>query len=158
MQWLELRIPPLALIVAVVVGMIGTTHGLPPLRFALPGAAAMAVVGAIIGASLAILGVYEFRRAKTTVNPVRPGNASRVVTSGVYRLSRNPMYIGVLLLLLALAAYQSHALSFAWVAGFVVYLNRFQIGPEERVLESMFGDEYRAYTGAVRRELGGRRS
>jgi protein-S-isoprenylcysteine O-methyltransferase Ste14 len=151
MKWLELRIPPLALTVAVVVGMVGTTHWLPRLRFALPGAAAMAIVVAIIGASLAILGVYEFRQAKTTINPVCPGNASRVVTSGVYRLSRNPMYLGISLLLLALAAHQSHALSFAWVGGFVTYLNRFQIGPEERVLESMFGDEYRAYTRAVRR-------
>ena len=151
MKWLELRIPPLALTVAVVVGMVGTTDWLPRLRFALPGAAAMAIVVAIIGASLAILGVYEFRRAKTTVNPVHPGNASRVVTSGMYRLSRNPMYLGIALLLLALAAYQSHALSFAWVAGFVAYMNRFQIGPEERVLESMFGDEYRAYTRSVRR-------
>jgi protein-S-isoprenylcysteine O-methyltransferase Ste14 len=153
MKWLELRIPPLALTAAVAVGMVGTAHGLPWLRFALPAAAAavIAIVVAIIGASLAILGVYEFRRAHTTVNPVRPGNASRVVTSGVYRLSRNPMYLGIWLLLLALAAYQSHALSFAWVAVFAAYMNRFQIGPEERVLESMFGDEYRAYSRAVRR-------
>jgi protein-S-isoprenylcysteine O-methyltransferase Ste14 len=153
MKWLELRIPPLALTVAVALGMIATTHWLPLLRFALPGSAVVAIVVAIIGASLAILGVYEFRQAKTTVNPVRPGNVRRIVTSGVYRFSRNPMYLGILLLLLALAAYQSHALSFAWVAGFAAYMNRFQIGPEERVLNSMFGDEYRAYTRAVRRWL-----
>ena len=70
---------------------------------------------------------------------------------GPYTMVRNPMYLGMALLLLALALHQSHALSFAWVAGYVAYLNRFQIRPEERALETLFGDEYRAYARAVRR-------
>ncbi len=153
MKWLELRIPPLALTVAVVAAMVGTAHWLPGLRFAWSGSTAVASVVAVVGALLVILGVYEFRHARTTVNPLTPDNASRVVTSGVYRLSRNPMYLGMALLLLALALHQSDAFSFAWVAGYVAYLNRFQIRPEERELKTLFGDEYRAYTRAVRRWL-----
>jgi protein-S-isoprenylcysteine O-methyltransferase Ste14 len=151
MKWLELRIPPLALTVAVVAAMFGTAHCLPDLRVEWSGSTAAGTVVAVVGAMLAILGVHEFRRASTTVNPLTPDNASRVVKGGVYRLSRNPMYLGMALLLLALALHQSHALSFAWVAGYVAYLNRFQIRPEERALETLFGDEYRAYARAVRR-------
>ena len=151
MKWLELRIPPLALTVAVGAAMIGTAHWLPNLRITWIGSPAAAIVFAVVGALLAILGVHEFRCAKTTVNPHRPDKASRVVKSGVYRVSRNPMYLGTSLLLLALGLHQSHALSFAWVAGYVAYLNRFQIRPEERALESLFGNEYRAYARAVRR-------
>jgi protein-S-isoprenylcysteine O-methyltransferase Ste14 len=151
MKWFELRIPPLALTVAVVAALVGTAHWLPDWRAAWPGSTAAATVVAVVGALLAILGVYEFRRASTTVNPLTPDNASRVVKSGVFRCSRNPMYLGMALLLLALALNQSHALSFAWVAGYVAYLNRFQIRPEERALEARFGDEFRAYAKAVRR-------
>lgn len=151
MKWLELRIPPLALTVAVVVGMLVTSRWLPGLQVAGPGSTAAVTVVAVAGALLAILGVHEFRRARTTVNPLTPDNASRVVSSGVFRFSRNPMYLGMSLLLLALALYQSQALSFVWVAGYVAYLDRFQIRPEERALEAHFGDEYRAYVAAVRR-------
>jgi protein-S-isoprenylcysteine O-methyltransferase Ste14 len=151
MKWLELRIPPLAVTVAVVAAMVVTVHWLPDLGAAWPSSTAVAAVIAVVGALLAILGVYEFRRARTTVNPLTPDNASRVVKSGVFRCSRNPMYLGMALLLLALALYQSHVLSFAWVAVYVIYLNRFQILPEERALEARFGDEYRAYAKAVRR-------
>lgn len=151
MKWFELRIPPLALTVAVVAAMVGTAHWLPDWWASWPGSMAVAAVVGVVGALLAILGVYEFRRARTTVNPLTPDNASRVVKGGVFRYSRNPMYLGMALLLLALALHQSHALSFAWVAGYVAYLNRFQILPEERALEARFGYEYRAYAKAVRR-------
>jgi protein-S-isoprenylcysteine O-methyltransferase Ste14 len=151
MKWFELRIPPLAVTAAVVAAMVVTVPWLPALGAVWPGSTAVAAVVAVVGALLAILGVYEFRRARTTVNPLTPDNASRVVKSGVFRYSRNPMYLGMALLLLALALYQSHVLSFAWVAGYVTYLNRFQILPEERALEARFGDEYRAYARAVRR-------
>lgn len=150
-KWFELRIPPLALTVAVVAAMVGTAHWLPDWRASWPGSTAAAAVVGVVGVLLAVLGVYEFRRARTTVNPLTPDNASRVVKSGVFRFSRNPMYLGMALLLLALALHQSHALSFVWVAGYVVYLNHFQILPEERALEARFGDEYRAYAKAVRR-------
>jgi protein-S-isoprenylcysteine O-methyltransferase Ste14 len=151
MKCLELRVPPLALTVAVAAAMLATAHGLPMLRVAWPGSAAAAIVCAVVGAALASLAVVEFRCARTTVNPLMPDSASRVVKRGVFRISRNPMYLGMSLLLLALALYQSHALSFAWVAGYVAYVSRFQIQPEERALEALFGNEYRAYARTVRR-------
>jgi protein-S-isoprenylcysteine O-methyltransferase Ste14 len=151
MKWLELSIPPLALTVVVLAAMVATAHWLPGLQVAGRGSTAAATFVAGVGALLVILGVHEFRRARTTVNPLTPNSASRVVMSGVFRFCRNPMYLGMSLLLLALALYQSHALSFVWVSGYVAYLDRFQIRPEERVLEAQFGDEYRAYARVVRR-------
>jgi protein-S-isoprenylcysteine O-methyltransferase Ste14 len=98
--------------------------------------------------------VTSFRRAQTTVDPTRPAKASALVVGGVYRLSRNPMYLGFLLLLLAWGVYLSHLPSLLLAPlAFVLYLNRFQITPEERALESLFGDEYRAYKREVRRWL-----
>lgn len=151
MNWLELRIPPVALALIGALGMTACAQWLPAWRLTLTGSTAVATALALVGALVVLLGVYEFRRSRTTVNPVRPGNATCVVSHGIYRVSRNPMYLGLALALLALAVYQAHALSPLWVAGFVVYMTRFQIRPEERALVSKFGAEYTSYIESVRR-------
>ena len=108
---------------------------------------------AVAGASLDLLGVVAFLRSKTTVNPLQPGKASALVTTGVYRMTRNPMYLGLLLLLTAWAIHLSVLWPFLGPVLFILYINRFQIVPEERVLRSLFGDEYAAYASRVRRWL-----
>ena len=82
-----------------------------------------------------------FRKAKTTVNPTKP-YASSLVTWGVYAISRNPMYLGGLTMLLGWAIFLSNPLAFLFLPVYVLYLNRFQIAPEERVLTSLFGGTY----------------
>lgn len=124
---------------------------LPRLGFSLPGRPYLAGGIALAGALLAVLGVVSFRRAKTTVNPMSPESSSSLVTSGVYRVTRNPMYLGFLLILLGWAAWLSNALAFALVPGFALYLDCFQIRPEERALDSLFGQEFGAYKARVRR-------
>jgi protein-S-isoprenylcysteine O-methyltransferase Ste14 len=79
--------------------------------------------------------------------------ASSLVSNSVYRFTRNPMYLGLLLTLLAWAAFLSNPLAVLWVPVFVLYINRFQITPDERVLSSLFGAEYAAYRNRVRRWL-----
>ena len=79
--------------------------------------------------------------------------ASNMVTSGIYRFSRNPMYLGFFLALAGWATYLSHLLAFALLPLFVLYINRFQILPEERALSDKFPQEYTAYKGSVRRWL-----
>lgn len=123
----------------------------PRSGFHLPGRPYVAAGFALAGALFALLGVVSFRRAKTTVNPMRPGSASSLVTSGVYRLTRNPMYLGFLLTLLGWAAWLSNAAAFAAVPGFVLYMDCFQIRPEERALRSRFDQEFNAYKARVRR-------
>ena len=111
--------------------------------------AALALV--VIGLSISISGIVSFRRAKTTINPSKPSAASSLVTSGVYRYTRNPMYLGLSVTLMGWAVFLSNPLALLAVPLFVLYVNRFQINPEERVLSSLFGAEYAAYKEKVRR-------
>ena len=101
--------------------------------------------------AFAIAGVIAFRRSRTTVNPLHPEQATALVTRGVYRLSRNPMYAGMLLLLLAWATRLSNTAALAGPLLFALYITRFQIIPEERALTALFGEKYAAYRAKVRR-------
>ena len=112
-------------------------------------AAALLLVG--IGFSAA--GILAFRRARTTVDPTRPQQASSLVTSGVYRLTRNPMYVGLSCVLAAWAVFLGSAWALLGPIAFMLYIGRFQIAPEERALEKLFGDEYTDYRSKVRRWL-----
>ncbi len=151
MSWLELRIPPLALLLGFVALALGLAHWLPQLHIAVPGLQTLAVALALAGTAVAVLGVIVFRRADTTVNPTQPESSRTLVTTGIYKYSRNPMYLGFAWLLLAVAIWLSHALALALVPAFVAYMNRFQIEPEERALKAKFGDEFVGYMQAVHR-------
>jgi len=108
---------------------------------------------ALAGALTCLAGVVSFRRAGTTVNPMKPDSASSLVVSGIYRFTRNPVYLGFLVMLLAWAAALSNVLALVWLPAFVLYVNRFQILPEERVLASRFAHDYAEYSSRVRRWL-----
>lgn len=150
---LELKVPPGVLVLLFAVAMRLSATLFPALAFALPGRGAVAAALFFAAAVVVAAGVIGFRRAGTTVNPMRPGAASRLVISGVYRRSRNPMYVAALLALAGWAAYLSHWLPLLFLPAFVAYLNRFQIAPEERALAARFGEEFAAYRGSVRRWL-----
>ena len=109
----------------------------------------------LIGAGLlfVLAGGISFRRARTTVNPLKPEAASALVTSGIYRYTRNPMYVGFALWLLAWGLYLASPLVLLGVLGFVLYMNRLQIAPEERALGRLFGADFAAYRQRVRRWL-----
>jgi len=96
-------------------------------------------------------GVAAFRSAGTTVNPLDPGRSTRLVVSGVYRYSRNPMYVALLLLLFAWGIRLSnpYAMLTAWL--FIPWMNRFQVIPEERAMLSLFGQDFVRYAQRVRR-------
>ena len=106
-----------------------------------------------IGVFFSVAGVLSFRQAQTTVNPLKPETASALVRSGIYQYSRNPMYVGFALFLLARACYLASPFALLGVLGFVLYMNRFQISPEERALTTLFGNEFQAYQAQVRRWL-----
>ena len=104
------------------------------------------------GVMIAMAGVYSFRSARTTVNPYRINASSELVTDGVYRHTRNPMYVGMLLCLLGWGVYLANA--FALLLApllFVPYTNRFQILPEERALKDAYGERFTEYCRRVRR-------
>jgi protein-S-isoprenylcysteine O-methyltransferase Ste14 len=151
MKFLELKIPPP--VVGLCIGFLMWL--MPPLAGTLdiPSGIRIAIALAllVVGQGIAIAGMVEFRRAKTTINPVKASSASSLVSGGIYRFTRNPMYLGMLLTLIGWTAYLSNPLALIFLPLFVLYINRFQIGPEERVLSSLFGAPYAAYMGKVRR-------
>ena len=104
-----------------------------------------------IGVILGILGVVQFSVSKTTVNSHKPENSSSVVKNGVYKYTRNPMYFGLLIVLIACAMYFGSGYSFLMILIFIWYMNTYQIKPEEEILIQLFGDEYKEYQQKVRR-------
>jgi len=148
---LELRVPPVALLVITAASMWLGAWSVPHLGFGLPGRPFLAGGLALIGSLVSVLGVVSFRRAHTTVNPMKPESASLLVVTGIYRVTRNPMYLGFLLLLLGWATWLSNALAFLPVPIYAVYMNAFQIRPEERALEALFGERFVTYKNEVRR-------
>ncbi|MEJ7931257.1 isoprenylcysteine carboxylmethyltransferase family protein [Ramlibacter sp. AN1015] len=153
MRALELKVPPVALVVLLAAAMAGLARVAPALTWQLPGAAGVAASLAVLGVAVAVAGVLAFRRAGTTVNPTRPEDSSAVVTTGVYRFSRNPMYLGMLLALVGWAVWLAHPLALLGPPVFVLWMNRFQIAPEERALASHFGLAYTRYCARVARWL-----
>lgn len=152
MNALQLRIPP-PVVTLLFAGAMWLTAQLELGRFSLTGQRWLAGVLFGVGLAVAASGIYAFRRARTTVSPTQPGRAARLVTGGVYRVTRNPMYLGMALLLVAWAVLLGSLPSLLLVPFFVLYLNRFQIAPEERVLLQKFGRAYREYQKRVRRWL-----
>lgn len=153
MQSLELKIPP------PVVGLLtaGAMWYLPTVTPTLdvPSATRIGstIVLALIGAAFDLAGLAAFLRSKTTINPMRPAKTSALVTAGVYRVTRNPMYVGMLLLLTAWAVFLAAPWALAGPLFFWGYISRFQIAPEERVLAAKFGEAWAAYQRRVRRWL-----
>lgn len=101
--------------------------------------------------ALDIIAFWEFRKFKTTVNPINPDKASLIVASGIFSKTRNPMYLGMILLLSGWAILNTSLLGFLLVFGFWAFITRFQIIPEERALSAKFGQGYLDYLSKVRR-------
>jgi protein-S-isoprenylcysteine O-methyltransferase Ste14 len=149
----ELKIPPVAVVLLLGTAMWAAARFAPALRFDLPAARIVAAGLAAVGTIVAALGVASFRRARTTVNPLRPDAAASLVITGIYRRTRNPMYLGMLLVLLGwgLSLHSIPALVIS--AAFVPLMNRLQIIPEERALAARFGHAFTDYQAKVRRWL-----
>ena len=153
MHTLELRVPPLLLVLITGAFMWLAAALFPDFAVSIPWRVAMAIGCAAVGAGVALAGVLAFRNAHTTVNPTTPEASSTVVASGIYRRTRNPMYLGFLLVLAAWSIYLSNIAAMLFLPLFVLYMNRFQIAPEERALAAKFGTQYGAYMQEVRRWL-----
>jgi protein-S-isoprenylcysteine O-methyltransferase Ste14 len=153
MRLLELRIPP-PIVGVVVAGAMWAVASLSP---QVPTPELVRGLGAGLlgglGFGTMIGGVLAFRRARTTVNPLRPETSSALVSGGIYSRTRNPMYLGMLFVLAGWAVYLSALWPWAGPGLFVLYITRFQILPEERALEALFGDDFAEYRRRVRRWL-----
>jgi protein-S-isoprenylcysteine O-methyltransferase Ste14 len=147
---LELKVPPLAL-VFLFGGLMRLVSAYAMFTIALPWRSTFALIFYMVGSAIVLAGVLTFRRMKTTVNPLTPEATTTMVTSGIYRFTRNPMYLGFLLILVGWTIDLSNLLAFACLPLFVWYMNRFQILPEERALASRFPEVFTAYKRSARR-------
>lgn len=148
---LELKIPPVVQVLLVAGLMWALGVMLPSLSFTFSASWLVALLLVLAGAAFALFGVLEFRSAGTTVDPRVPDQSASLVVSGVYRVSRNPMYAGFLFMLTGWGFFLGNIASFLLLPVFVIYMNRFQILPEERYMREKFGENYRQYEAAVRR-------
>jgi protein-S-isoprenylcysteine O-methyltransferase Ste14 len=148
---LENRVPPPIVTVAIGAGMWAASLMIP--AYQLPSAVryGAVIVLLIFGGFVGSQAFAAFRKAGTTINPVEIDKASSLVTSGVYSLTRNPMYVGLATLLVTLAVLLSNFWLLAGPLLFIAFTTRFQIIPEERAMLARFGGEYLAYKARVRR-------
>ena len=154
MTSLELKVPPDA-VALVVAGLMWLASVVTPRVGNIPFGyrASAAAVLALLALLLLVAAKIALARAGTTPDAGRPDKSSRLVTSGVYRFSRNPIYVAMMLVLLAWAAALWSPVSLCVSAAFALYVDRFQIRPEERVLGARFGQDYAEYARRVRRWL-----
>ncbi len=150
---MHLKVPAPAQALAVGILMWLVTMVLPGWVFSFPGQGLMAVVLTVAGFAIAMVAFAAFVRRKTTVSPLAPAAASTLVVTGIYQVSRNPMYLGLLLMLMGWAVWLGHPLNGGLLVLFVVYITVFQIKPEEEALAKKFGPSFENYRRRVRRWL-----
>lgn len=153
MSQLEVKVPPPLIWLGSALVMWAVARFTPAFTHPLAARGGVGVAFVVLGAALAVSGVRAFHRAGTTTNPTAPGTASVVVSTGPFRVTRNPMYLGLLLSLVGWAFYLSNILAVLMLPVFVGYMTRFQILPEERALRQKFGEAYAQYAARVRRWL-----
>jgi protein-S-isoprenylcysteine O-methyltransferase Ste14 len=149
---LHLKVPPVAAALIAAALMYGLSAIPPQSSFPLPHKNTITVIVFLFGFSIAASGVVSFHRRETTVNPTRPSTTKSLVANGVYQFSRNPMYLGLSVVLVALGVYLANPLvMIVVVTAFVLYMNKYQIEPEEQALQRLFGEDFTAYKKNVRR-------
>jgi protein-S-isoprenylcysteine O-methyltransferase Ste14 len=153
MHRLELKVPPPVVALLIAAAMWGVCLLVPPMAPPTTLRMAMAIALACAGIGIDIAGAIAFHRARTTINPLQPKATSSLVTTGVYRLTRNPMYVGLAVALLAWAIWLASLPALLGLPAFVLYISRFQIAPEERALTGIFGAAFADYQSKVRRWL-----
>ena len=153
MKILELKVPPLLLVLLIGCAMGVASNFAVRLDVPEPVRILGALTLALTGGGIAASGTSAFRQAKTTVNPLAPEKSSALVSTGIYGVTRNPMYLGMMLVLAGWSVFLASGPAFLGLPGFVLYMGRFQIAPEESMLAKLFGTEYLDYKRTVRRWL-----
>ncbi len=151
MKILKLKILPAfqVLIYGSIIWLLGEYY--PMATINLPSNSLVAIVLIVLGAFMVLIGGIAFRKARTTVDPRNPHNSSSLVIVGIYRYTRNPMYVGMLMSLLGLVVYVGNVSGVFVLPFFIWSMNELQIKWEEKALLEKFGESYREYKNRVRR-------
>lgn len=148
---MKLRIVPPIFGLICALMMLGIAKFLPPANLLFPGQKIIAALIIVIGLLLDIIAVIQFRKHITTISPFNPEKTVSIVTNGVFAISRNPMYLGMLFIMMGIGILLGNPMNIIILIGFVAIITIFQIKPEEEILEAKFGHDYLAYCGNVRR-------
>ncbi len=155
MQALEHKIPPPIIFLLLALLMAATAYFLPTVEiaFAPRGSSALvlALVLALVSLAIGLLGAMSLKKAQTTISPLQPDQTSSLVVVGIYRYTRNPMYLSLLVLICAWAVFLASPWAWCGPVIFVLLINRLQIQAEERVLQAKFGESFSRYQASVRR-------
>lgn len=148
---MKTKIPPpvVAILTAVIIWLISEFDTVA--RLEVPYLIPIAVVVFLGGLVINITSLLAFRRAKTAVNPMNPEKASTLVTTGVFKFSRNPMYLSLLVMLTAMVIWLGSPLAICCLVIYVLYMNKLQIEPEEAAMEKLFTHDYANYKSEVGR-------
>ena len=145
------RIPPPIVTLAFILLSFWLTSYLPKLVFNYQGL--LSVLMILIGLTIMVIAVKTFKKNETTLNPLSPREASYLVTNGIFSYTRNPMYLGMIIILLGVTIYNGVYIGIIILPCFVLYLTEFQIKPEEEAMEEIFSADYTDYLKRVRRWL-----
>ena len=146
---LKTKIPPPIIAIAFIVILYISSLGMD--RFIFEGQSIFSLFIFILGLGCVLSASTQFRRINTTVNPLHPESASYLVVDGIFKFTRNPMYVGLCAVILAFGFYVGTWFVFILLPLFVISINYLQIVPEEVALQKLFGDEYVSYCNSVRR-------
>ncbi len=148
---MKLKIPPAIVFLVFGLLMYLLAEFLPFGYFDFFGRQYLMIALAVFAIIITVIALFQFYAAKTTIDPAQPGKTKKLVANGIYAYTRNPMYLAMLLLLLAWGVWLGNAFNTLFAAGFVAYMNRFQIEPEEQALAKIFNKDYKQYCLLVRR-------
>ena len=148
---MKLLIPPPAQGLITGLAMWGVARLLPQFATTFSGQSLLSYILIGLGLSIELIAIGAFFRARTTITPLKPDKASSLVIGGLYKISRNPMYLGLAILLTGWALRLGNPLNALLLISFIVYMTNFQIKPEEVILQEKFGEDYADYTKKVRR-------
>lgn len=148
---MKLKIPPVVVFLIFGFSMYLLAEFLPVGYFDFFGSHYLMIALAVIAIVVAVVALFQFYAAKTTIDPTHPDKTKKLVVDGIYAYTRNPMYLAMLLLLLAWGVWLGNAFNTLLAAGFVAYMNRFQIESEEQALMQIFEKDYTQYCLLVRR-------
>lgn len=151
MAFLDHRIPPPLVVLASGAAAWVISELTPALAISFSGQAVLGLLAAALGVAIAAAGILAFSKARTTVSPIKPSATTALVVTGIYNRTRNPMYLGMAVMLLGWTIILGHPGGLAGIALFIAYIDRFQIRPEERALQALFGDAFTEYCARVRR-------
>ena len=149
-KYLNTKIPP-PIVTLLCIGIIYLFEN--QIEYSEPDLKAVGIIFLILGLIIIFSAVLKFIKTKTTVDPTRPHKTSNLVISGIYKITRNPMYLGMLFLIMAYAIYNNNVMGCIIIPIFIFYINKFQIEPEEIEMRKKFGESFENYCKKVNRWL-----